>query len=107
MTITKKQSGSTLTVSPAGSLDAMTSPGFEEELKASLDGVEKLILDCGKIEYVSSAGLRAFIAAEKVMSDCGGMKLINVREPFRGILKLTGLDKFLDVEYADGKEADC
>ena len=74
MTIEKKQNGSSLTIAVQGRLDTTTAPDLEKEIKSSLDGVTELIMDFEKLDYISSAGLRVLLSAQKVMSKQGSMK---------------------------------
>ena len=67
MNIIRNKDGSKLTLALEGRLDTTTAPQLEAELKASLDGVAELELDFEKLEYLSSAGLRVLLAAQKVM----------------------------------------
>ena len=98
MTITKKQDGATLEIAVEGRLDTMTSPELDNELKTCLDGVEKLILDCEKLDYISSAGLRVLLNAYKVMNSKGGMRLIRVNEIVREVFEVTGFADVLTIE---------
>ncbi|MBR0217917.1 MAG: STAS domain-containing protein [Clostridia bacterium] len=98
MTITKKQDGATLEIAVEGRLDTMTSPELDNELKTCLDGVEKLILNCEKLDYISSAGLRVLLNAYKVMNSKGGMRLIRVNEIVREVFEVTGFADVLMIE---------
>ena len=98
MTINKTINGSELTVALEGRLDTTTAPQLEEELKASLDGVTALTLDLGQLDYISSAGLRVLLSAEKTMKKQGGMKLINVGEAIMEIFEVTGFSDILTIE---------
>ena len=98
MTITKKQNGSALEVALEGRLDTMTSPDVEAELKTLLNGVDSLVLDCEKLDYVSSAGLRLLLSAHKTMNDKGGMKMIHVNEIVREVFEVTGFADILIIE---------
>ena len=80
LNIEKKTDGSSLNIALEGRLDTMTSPQLEETLKDSLDGVTSLIMDFEKLEYISSAGLRVLLSAQKIMNKQGEMKLIHVNE---------------------------
>ena len=73
MTIEKNLNGTELTVTIAGRLDTTTAPQLEAELKQSYAGVEKLILDFAALEYLSSAGLRVLLQAQKTMNKQGEM----------------------------------
>lgn len=81
-----------------GRLDTVTAPELEKELKASLDGVTSLTLDFGKLEYISSAGLRVLLAAQKLMAKQGSMKLTGVNETIMEILDVTGFADILTIE---------
>lgn len=91
MTIQKTQEGNTLTLSLEGRLDTMTSPELTAELDNSLDGVKQLLLDFGKVNYISSAGLRVLVTAYKAMEAKKGiMKVINPSTAVQEVLDLTG-----------------
>ncbi|MBR2581959.1 MAG: STAS domain-containing protein [Oscillospiraceae bacterium] len=81
-----------------GRLDTVTAPELETALKESLDGVKKLTLDFAELEYISSAGLRVLLAAQKTMSKQGEMKLINVGETIMEIFEVTGFSNILTIE---------
>ena len=94
MTIEKNLNGTELTVTITGRLDTTTAPQLEAEFKQSINGVEKLVLDFTALEYLSSAGLRVLLAAQKVMNKQGEMIVKNVNETINKIFEVTG---FLDV----------
>ena len=98
MTINKICSGSELTLAPEGRLDTVTAPELEAELKSSLEGVSSLIFDFSGLEYISSAGLRVLLSAQKQMNIQGAMKLKNVNETIREIFEVTGFADILTVE---------
>ena len=98
MTITKKSEGTSLTVAVSGRLDTVTSPELEEELSASLDGVTDLILDFAGLDYISSAGLRVLLSAQKRMNAQGSMKVTNVNETVNEVFDVTGFADFLTIE---------
>ena len=81
-----------------GRLDTVTAPELEKELKESLDGVTSLTLDFGKLEYISSAGLRVLLAAQKLMAKQGSMKLTGVNETIMEIFDVTGFSDILTIE---------
>ncbi len=81
-----------------GRLDTVTAPELETALKESLDGVKKLTLDFAELEYISSAGLRVLLAAQKTMNKQGEMKLINVGETIMEIFEVTGFSNILTIE---------
>lgn len=98
MTIDKKQNGSELTVALTGRLDTTTSPQLEAELKGSLAGVTALHLDFAGLEYLSSAGLRVILAAQKVMNKQGSMVIHNVNDMIAEVFEITGFADILTIE---------
>ena len=81
-----------------GRLDTVTAPELEEEFRKSLEGVTRLTLDFGKLEYISSAGLRVLLAAQKQMNRQGEMKLTHVGETIREIFEVTSFSDILTIE---------
>ena len=81
-----------------GRLDTVTAPELEKELKESLNGVTSLTLDFGKLEYISSAGLRVLLAAQKLMAKQGSMKFTGVNETIMEIFDVTGFTDILTIE---------
>lgn len=98
MTINKQKNENELLISLEGRLDTTTSPAFEQELKASLDGVDSLVLDFEKLDYISSAGLRVLLSAQKTMNKQGEMKIKNVNETILEIFEVTGFNDILTIE---------
>ena len=80
-----------------GRLDTVTAPELEKELKDALEGVSELTLDFAKLEYVSSAGLRVLLAAQKTMNKQGEMRLLNVGETIMEIFEVTGFADILTI----------
>ena len=98
MIINKAENGTALTLFPEGRLDTTTSPELETVLKGSLDGVTELVFDFGKLEYISSAGLRVLLSAQKKMNEQGSMKLVHVGEMIMEIFDVTGFSEILTIE---------
>ena len=98
MTINKTSNGNELTIALEGRLDTTTAPSLDEELSTSLDGVEKLIFDFGKLEYISSAGLRVLLSAQKTMNNKGSMVIREVNEEINEIFEVTGFVDILTIE---------
>lgn len=98
MTITKKQNGSDLEIALEGRLDTMTAPELEAELKSCLGGADRLTLDCEKLDYISSAGLRVLLTAHKTMSSKSGMRLIHINEVVQEVFEVTGFSDILTIE---------
>ena len=94
-----EMNGSTLTVKPHGELDSKTSPAFEKEVRQHLPGFNSVIIDLEDVEYISSAGLRAFLSLEKIQEDRGaGMKLIHVNEYIMEIFDMVGFTDIVTME---------
>ncbi|MBR2700017.1 MAG: STAS domain-containing protein [Clostridia bacterium] len=98
MKIDKKLEGSTLTLALEGRLDTTTAPELEQVIKAELDEADALVLDFGKLDYISSAGLRVLLSAHKAMSKKGGMKMTHVNEMVMEVFEVTGFSDILTVE---------
>lgn len=98
MTIDKKLNGSALCVALEGRLDTTTAPELESELKASLGGVTELTFDFEKLDYISSAGLRVLLSAQKIMTKQGAMKIVHVNEMIMEVFEVTGFSDILTIE---------
>ena len=98
MTITKTQDHNALTLFLEGRLDTTTSPQLETELSASLDGVTHLTLDMAKLVYLSSAGLRVILAAQKRMNKQGKMVVRHVDDTIMEVFEVTGFVDILTIE---------
>lgn len=98
MTIDSNVQGTALTLTVEGRLDTTTAPQLEAELKKSISGIEKLVLDFGKLEYISSAGLRVLLSAQKVMNRQGTMVLRHVNDSVMEVFEVTGFSDILTVE---------
>ena len=96
--IKKTLEGSAMSLDLNGRLDTTSSPKLEEELKNSLDGVTSLVFDMKDLEYISSAGLRVLLSAQKVMNRQGEMKLIHVNDVINEIFEVTGFTDILTIE---------
>ena len=98
MTITKNQEAGKLTISLEGRLDTTTAPQLEGELRTAVNGITELIFDLEKLDYVSSAGLRVLLAAQKVMNRQGSMIIRNVNSDIMEIFEVTGFVDILSIE---------
>lgn len=98
MEIQKTLNGTALTVAVEGRLDTTTSPKMEEELRNSIDDITDLVLDFGKLEYISSAGLRVLLAMQKIMNRQGKMTLKNVGDVVMEVFEVTGFVDILNIE---------
>ena len=98
MTINKKPNGSTLTISVEGRLETTTAPELEAVIKSDTDGVTELIFDFSELDYISSAGLRVLLMAQKKMSAQGSMKVTNANEIVNEVFDITGFSEILTIE---------
>ena len=98
MTISKTVDGNALTLALEGRLDTMTAPQLEAELKSAIDGVTELTLDFSGLDYISSAGLRVLLAAQKVMNRQGVMRVLHVNETVMEVFEVTGFTDILTIE---------
>ncbi len=98
MEISKIIDGEKLSVRLSGRLDTTTAPQLEAELRRSVNGIKKLTLDFTEVEYISSAGLRVLLAAQKVMNRQGEMKLTGVNADIMEIFEITGFSEILTIE---------
>lgn len=96
MTIEKSLSGTELTVMLEGRLDTMTAPDLDKELNEQYGSITDLVLDLGKLEYISSAGLRVVLSAHKAMK--GKLVVKNVNEDIMEVFDMTGFSDILTIE---------
>lgn len=98
MTIQQERKDGTLTLHLEGRLDTATAPQLEKQLNESLDGVTSLVMDFSSLEYISSAGLRVLLSAQKRMNKQGAMVIRNVNDVINEVLEITGFSSILTVE---------
>lgn len=98
MEIKKLLEGTALTIELEGRLDTTTAPGLEAELKHNIGGVTELAFDFKALEYISSAGLRVILSAQKVMNKQGSMVIRNVNENVMDVFEVTGFVDILTIE---------
>ena len=96
--IRKTTENAAVTIALEGRLDTLTAPMLEKELLSSLEGADSLVMDFEKLDYISSAGLRVLLSAQKTMSRRGGMKLRNVNAAILEIFDVTGFADILTIE---------
>lgn len=98
MQINKNLSGAALTLEIEGRIDTTTAPALEGELKRSVTSdVKNLTFDFAKVEYISSAGLRVLLAAQKVMKKQGSMVVKNVNDAIMEVFEVTGFADILTI----------
>lgn len=98
MEINKQADGESLILALNGKLDTITAPNLEAVLKESLDGTAKLVFDFTELEYLSSAGLRVLLEAQKTMNGAGQMVIRNVSEPVMEVFEITGFKDLFTIE---------
>lgn len=98
MTINTNKNGCNLEISAAGRLDTTTSPELEAAIKENIEGITELTLDFAELAYISSAGLRVLLSAQKTMNKQGRMVLKNVNEAVNEVFEITGFSDILTVE---------
>ena len=98
MTIEKKIENGNVTIKVSGRLDTTTAPELDKALDSSLEGTKELVFDMTNLEYISSAGLRVILKAQKTMNRKGAMKLINVGENIMEVFEITGFSDILTIE---------
>ena len=97
MNIQEVKEGKTLTVFFEGDIDTTSAPQAYEYLQNHMEGVEELVLDFSKLNYVSSAGLRVILFAQKTMSNQGKMVIRNVNSDIMETFELTCFTDFLTI----------
>lgn len=98
LNIDVEKKGNELIVKLEGRLDTLTSHQLENELRTHINGISKLVLDMNKVEYVSSAGLRVILSAQKVMNKQGKMVVVGVSDLIMEIFEVTGFVDILTIE---------
>ena len=96
--ITKQVDNTNVVLALEGRLDTMTAPQLQAEIDGAAGGATLLTLDLEKLEYISSAGLRVLLAAQKMMGGQGTMKILHVQESVMDIFDVTGFTDILTIE---------
>ena len=98
LNIKKTKEDNKLAVAVEGRLDTATAPELEAALKEDIDGVKELVIDLTNLEYISSAGLRVLLAAQKIMMKQGKMVVTNPNDVISEIFEVTGFRDILTIE---------
>lgn len=98
MTITNEKNNDQLTIAIEDRLDTTTAPQLEQFLNENIDGIKNIVIDMAKLEYISSAGLRVLLSAQKIMNKQGEMVIRNVNDTIMEVFEVTGFDDILTIE---------
>jgi anti-sigma B factor antagonist len=98
MQINKTIDNDSLTIALSGRLDTLTAPQLDAEIQGKLDGVKSLVFDFKNLDYISSAGLRILLMAQKVMNKQGSMVVKNASSEIKEIFEVTGFCDILTIE---------
>jgi anti-sigma B factor antagonist len=98
MTIEIKRNAEETIIEIAGRLDTTTAPALDKTINNDIEGTKNLVLNFKKLVYISSAGLRVLLGAQKKMQKIGSMKLINVCEEVMEVFEMTGFADILTIE---------
>ena len=98
MTIEIKRNSEETVIKLVGRLDTTTAPALDKTINEDIADAKNLVLDIKELEYISSAGLRVFLGAQKKMQKIGSMKVTNVREEVMEVFEMTGFADILTIE---------
>ena len=98
MKIQKTKNGSALTLGIEGRLETTTAPELESVVKSELEGITNLTFDFSRLDYISSAGLRVLLAAQKIMNHSGSMKVVGANDIVKEVFDITGFSDMLTIE---------
>ena len=98
MTIEIKKNADNTVIEIVGRLDTTTAPALDKAINEDMGDVKNLVLDVKGMEYISSAGLRVLLGAQKKMQMIGSMKVINVCEEVMEVFEMTGFADILTIE---------
>ena len=98
MNVNKMIEGNKLTLAVDGRLDTNSSPALLKEFTDDSEGVNELVVDLAKVDYISSAGLRVLLSMRKIMNDQGKMTIVNATRDMRDVFEMTGFTAILNIE---------
>lgn len=98
LNIIKEKNEEQLTIKLEGRLDTISAPQLEKEMQQALSGIQELVLDLSQLAYLSSAGLRVILSAQKVMNRQGKMIVRHVPDMIMEIFEVTGFSEILTIE---------
>jgi anti-sigma B factor antagonist len=98
MTIEIKRNADETTIELVGRLDTTTAPALDKTLNSDIEGTKHLVFNFKNLEYISSAGLRVLLGAQKKMQKIGSMKVLNACEEVMEVFEMTGFADILTIE---------
>ena len=98
MTMEIKKNAAETIIRIVGRLDTITAPALDKAINEDIGDTRNLILDMKSLEYISSAGLRVLLGAQKKMQKIGSMKVVNVCEEVMEVFEMTGFADILVIE---------
>ena len=98
MTIEIKKNAAETIIEIVGRLDTITAPALDKTINEDIGNTKNLVLDVKGMEYISSAGLRVLLGAQKKMQKIGSMKVKNVCAEVMDIFEMTGFADILVIE---------
>ncbi len=98
MTVEIKRNSDVLVLALTGRLDTTTAPALDKTIQENINDIKSLALDFKGLEYISSAGLRVLLSAQKKMQQVGNMKVMNVCEEVMEVFEITGFADILTIE---------
>ena len=98
MKVTSSKNGSACTLTVEGKIDTITAPEFEEAVKSNLPKCEKMIFDFTNANYITSAGLRVLVYAQRELMKKGGVTVTGVNESIKNVFTVTGMYKVLKIK---------
>ena len=98
MTIEIKRNSEEIVIAIVGRLDTNTAPALDKTISEDISASQHLVLDMNGLEYISSAGLRVLLGAQKKLQKSGSMKVINVCDEIMDVFDMTGFTDILTIE---------
>ena len=98
MKVTASKQGSVCTLTVEGKIDTMTAPELEEAVKSNLPNCDKMIFDFNHADYITSAGMRVLVYAQRELMKKGGVEVTGVNDSIKNIFTVTGMNKVLKIK---------
>ena len=98
MKVKSSKNGSACTLTVEGKIDTMTAPELDEAVKSNLPKCDKMIFDFTNVEYITSAGLRVLVYAQRELMKKGGVEITGVNDSLKNVFTVTGMYKVLKIK---------